>query len=93
MKSFAIVVLDRGFVYVGDVDDTSNKCIITNVFNIRKWGTTNGLGELSRNGPTEKTVLDPSETVEVPHHAVNHCIHTKFELWDSTCKRIKELKN
>lgn len=31
---------------------------LDNAATIRKWGTTKGLGELSKNGPTANTVLD-----------------------------------
>lgn len=60
-----IAVLDRGFVYVGNVAVEDDFVIITNAKNIRKWGTTKGLGELV-NGPLPTTVLDTTGTVRVP---------------------------
>lgn len=65
-----IVILDRGFVYVGDVVTDDAWCTITNASNIRRWGTTKGLGELAAGGPTSKTVLDPAGTVRAPLHSV-----------------------
>jgi len=41
-----IVVLDRGFVYVGHVKLDGDFVTITGAKNLRKWGTTKGLGEL-----------------------------------------------
>lgn len=68
-----IVVADRGFVYVGKVTLQGDFAVITNARNIRKWGTTNGLGELV-GGPTKETVLDPAGEVIVPMRAVTHFI-------------------
>jgi hypothetical protein len=64
-----IVVVDRGFVYVGDIAVDDQYCTINNARNIRLWGTTKGLGEL-RNGPTPKTQLDECGTVIVPSKAI-----------------------
>lgn len=64
-----IVVLDRGFVYVGNVTEHDEHIIIENARNIRKWGTSNGLGEL-RNGPLNATILDDCGTVQAPKKAV-----------------------
>ena len=53
-----IVVADRGWVFVGNVEEHDDKSVtITNCRNIRRWGTTMGLGEL-QNGPTNKTQYD-----------------------------------
>lgn len=68
-----IVVLDRGFVYVGKVAVEGDFVTITNARNIRKWGTSRGLGELV-NGPTSNTVLDEVGTVVAPVRAVIHFI-------------------
>jgi hypothetical protein len=43
-NGFRIVVLDRGFVYVGDVEQKADTLRISNARNIRAWGTTAGLG-------------------------------------------------
>lgn len=60
-----IVVLQRGWVFVGDYyyDPSTDMVSLTDASCIRYWGTTQGLGELV-NGPTEKTRLDPSGRVE-----------------------------
>lgn len=77
----AIVVLDRGFVYVGNVTVDGDWCLIQNAKNIRVWGTTNGLGELV-NGPTPKTKLDAVGNVRVPMRAVISVIDVKAEKWN-----------
>ena len=70
LTGFAIVVLDRGFVYVGKTEVDDSWCVITEARNIRQWGTTQGLGELALNGPQPKTVLDAVGTVRAPLRAV-----------------------
>jgi hypothetical protein len=68
-----IVVLDRGFVYVGEVTCTDDYVTIKNAKNLRLWGTTKGLGEL-RNGPISGTKTDEVGEVIAPHKAVIHFI-------------------
>lgn len=73
-----IVVVDRGFVYVGKVTIEGDMCRVQNACNIRKWGTTKGLGELV-DGPLKDTVLDNYGEVLVPMRAVIHFI--KCKVW------------
>lgn len=79
-----IVVLDRGFVYVGDVEISPDKyfCTIRNARNIRIWGTTKGLGELV-SGPTPKTVHDIVGTVQAPMRAVICIIDVEVGKWSN----------
>lgn len=53
-----IVVLQRGWIVVGDFELNGNYVTLTNAKCIRKWGTSKGLGELAKNGPTSETTLD-----------------------------------
>jgi hypothetical protein len=76
-----IAVLDRGFVYVGDVEYNEKGCFIRNPRNLRGWGTDKGLGHLALSGPTKNTVLDKITDIYVPLHGVMHLIDTKKELW------------
>jgi hypothetical protein len=67
-----IVVLDRGFVYYGrnvakNLDETIT---IEGAKNIRRWGTTSGLGQLAKDGPQPNTKLDETGTVVAPLRAV-----------------------
>jgi hypothetical protein len=58
-----IIIADRGWIFVGNcVTNSDGTVTITNAMNIRKWGTTKGLGELST-GPKSGTVADPYGTV------------------------------
>jgi hypothetical protein len=71
-----IVVLDRGYVYVGDVTYRGEEIYIANARNIRIWGTTEGLGEL-RNGPLPSTKLDVVGEVVAPVRELLHRIPCK----------------
>lgn len=69
----AIAVLDRGFVYVGKCSVNDGTLRIEDARNIRRWGTSKGLGEL-RKGPLPNTVLDRVGEVVAPERAVIHLI-------------------
>lgn len=73
-KPQTIVVLDRGFVYVGEVAITADQIVITKARNVRRWGTIGGLGQLALKGPTENTKLDQVGTVIASARSVNHMI-------------------
>jgi hypothetical protein len=68
-----IVVCDRGFVYVGKTVIEGDMVRVEHARNVRKWGTTKGLGELV-SGPTNDTVLDDCGTVLIPFRGVMHFI-------------------
>ena len=76
-----IAVLDRGFVYVGNIDESEKDfIIIRNAHNIRVWGTSKGLGELV-NGATKDTKLDKVGTVRVPLRALISLIDVIQTSW------------
>lgn len=57
-----IVVLQRGWVYIGRFTRAGNDCRLNNAYCIRVWGTTKGLAELI-NGATSSTKLDKCDGV------------------------------
>ena len=76
-----IVVLQRGWVYIGRFERTGNDCKLHNAYNIRSWGTTKGLPELV-NGATESTKLDKCEgVVEFDWLTVVHTITVNSAKW------------
>ena len=75
-----IVVLDRGFVYVGHVSSDADFVVIKNAKNIRVWGTKKGLGELV-NGPLSGTTLDLVGTVRAPFRALISLIDVEQAKW------------
>jgi hypothetical protein len=77
-----IVVVDRGFVYVGRVKVEGNFHVLTNAKNVRVWGTTKGLGELV-SGPLSTTKLDAVGTVRIPTRALISMIDVEQGKWKS----------
>ena len=53
-----ICVLERGWVLVGNLEKEGDEYFLTNAYCIRRWGTTEGLGELAMKGPLPETKLD-----------------------------------
>lgn len=53
-----IVILQRGWVMVGYMARQGSECNLTKASVIRAWGTTKGLGEIAKGGPTSATKLD-----------------------------------
>ena len=53
-----IVILQRGWVFVGKFSKEGSLCKLKDAYNIRTWGTTKGLGELAESGTTSSTKMD-----------------------------------
>jgi hypothetical protein len=62
-QDIRIVILQRGWVFVGRYVQVGEDCALTDAKCVRRWGTTKGLGELAANGPLPNTVLDSSPDV------------------------------
>ena len=76
-----IVVVDRGWVFVGRVMTLEgDQVLIEQAQCIRRWGTTCGIGELRR-GPTQSTKCDPAGTVTVPGRAVICMLDVEGDAW------------
>lgn len=60
-----IVIAQRGWVFIGQVTELDEHFLIQDCQNIRRWGTTKGLGEIAANGPTTNTILDEMGTVTI----------------------------
>ena len=76
-----IVVLQRGWVYIGRFERNGNDCKLHNAYNIRSWGTTKGLPELV-NGATTSTKLDKCEgVVEFDYLTIVHTITVNQKSW------------
>ena len=76
-----IAVLDRGFVYVGFCFVADGVLTITQAQNVRRWGTTTGLGLLAGSGPTSHTRLDAAGTIRAPLTSVIHLIDCTATAW------------
>jgi hypothetical protein len=76
-----IIIAQRGWVFVGDVERSGDEVVISNAQCIRRWGTSRGLGELAKGGPQYRTVLDDAGTVRMHALAVVASIDCKEEKW------------
>lgn len=77
-----IVVLQRGWVVVGDVTRADEEQIVlSDASVIRYWGTKKGLGQLALEGPQKETTLDPAGTVRIHPLAVVLRMDTEAALW------------
>ena len=67
IKQKEIVVLYERWHMLGVVEEFADGSIIMHdAYNIRRWGTTAGLGELAVKGPTSSTTLDYYGEVRIP---------------------------
>ncbi len=77
-----IVILQRGWVFVGRLERTGSDCKLHNASVIRVWGTTKGLGEIAMSGPTSSTKLDiASGLVEFDYLTVVASISCNSAAW------------
>jgi hypothetical protein len=76
-----IVILDRGWVYVGNVTIEGNWCVIQNAKCVRRWGTDDGLGQLASKGPQPETKLEVTGTVKANMRAVIGLIGCEASKW------------
>ena len=56
-----IVILQRGWVFVGRYSETKNGCVLTNAKNYRRQQSGKGFGYVAKEGPSESCELDPCE--------------------------------
>ena len=77
-----IVVLQRGWVFIGRWSEDGDNCALDNAYVIRTWGTTKGLGELALEGKQSSTKLDKAGRVEFHRLTVVATLNAKGELWE-----------
>ena len=81
---YKIVILQRGWIMVGKFERNGSDCKLHNASVIRSWGTTNGLGEIAKNGPTPNTKLDRCNgVVEFDYLTVVAAIACEEKSWQS----------
>ncbi|HMG15527.1 MAG TPA: hypothetical protein VK590_08780 [Saprospiraceae bacterium] len=59
-----ICVLERGWVMVGHLEKDGDEYLLINGHVIRRWGTTEGLGELAMKGPLPETCIEKTPLVK-----------------------------
>lgn len=76
-----IVVLQRGWVYVGKFSQEGFSCKLEGASSIRLWGTSKGLGELASDGPQTGTKLDKAGTVRFHELTAVNVIDVEDSKW------------
>lgn len=76
-----ILILQRGWVVVGQLYKLGPYFTLENASVIRSWGTTKGIGEIAENGPTDKTVLDKCNTVKAHELTLVAMIECNQKKW------------
>lgn len=77
-----IVVCHRQWIYVGVVSREADEVVIRRAMNIRRWGTSKGLGELC-SGPLPDTILDKYGTIRLHPLQVIHTIDVDAAVWEN----------
>lgn len=86
-----IVILQRGWVIVGDVSRDGIEFVVEDAAVIRQWGTTNkGLGFLAEEGPQAQTVLDPCPTWRVHELTVIGRLDCNEDAWRGKVAGVRE---
>ena len=77
-----IVVIERGFVYVGrvEIDSESDDVTIRGARSLIRWGSSQHLGELV-NGPLQNTKLGATCVVLVRQQQIVHMIGVDQDGW------------
>lgn len=81
-SNIKIVILQRGWVFIGRYSQEGEQCSLENAYVIRRWGTTKGLGELALNGKQSGTTLDKAGHIEFHQLTVVATVDCKEELWN-----------
>lgn len=79
--NIVIAILQRGWVFVGKLSKEGNECVLTDAYNIRRWGTKDGLGELAAKGPLSETKLDKVGTVKFHELTTVALIDCDQDVW------------
>ena len=66
-KDIRIVILQSGWVFVGEYAESEKGITLENAGNIRRWGTNKGLGQLALDGPTSNTIIDQCGSMTAPN--------------------------
>jgi hypothetical protein len=77
-----IVIMDRGWVVVGNTTIKDNYVYIDNAAVVRRWGTENGIGELAEKGELEDTVLDKCPPVKAHELSIVMIMDCNNENWN-----------
>ncbi len=78
-----IVILQRGWVFIGRYYQDGPHCELRSAYCIRRWGTTEGLGQLAREGKQSDTILEKTPIVKFHELTVVATIDCEESKWKS----------
>lgn len=81
-SNIKIVVLQRGWVFIGRWSQSGDMCSLDDAYVIRTWGTTKGLGELALEGKQSNTKLDVAGHIEFHILTVVAILNCNDKKWD-----------
>ena len=84
-----IIIAERGWVYVGRLTREEDQMVIRDCWNLRRWGTSTGLGQLAKDGPTPETVVDHYGVVRIHVLAVVGVVDCNQTAWDKWSRKSK----
>ena len=78
-----IVILQRGWVVIGRYSEEENDmCVLTDAYVIRRWGTSDGLGQLALKGKQSETKLEKTGIIKFHKLTSVGFIDADFNIWD-----------
>lgn len=81
-----IAILQRGWVFIGTFSKDGQECKLENAYNIRRWGTVDGLGQLALEGKQTDTKLDKVGTVTFHELTTVALLECNQDVWKDTLK-------
>jgi len=81
-KEIRIIILQRGWIYIGEYYQDGDNCRLEKAKVIRRWGTTRSIGQLAIEGKQEGTVLDEAGTVRFHQLTVVATIDCDISKWE-----------
>ena len=78
-----IAVLQRGWNVIGRAKQIGEKVFMRDAYVIRKWGTSEGLGQLALKGKQSETILDKTGNIEFDVLTSVFLIDCNQEIWQS----------
>lgn len=82
-SNIKIVILQRGWVFIGRFSEKGDMCYLDNAYTIRTWGTSKGLGELALEGKKTSTKLDKAGRVEFHRLTTVATMNCAEDVWNS----------
>lgn len=82
-ENIRIVILQGGWVFIGRFKKHGSQCELHNAYCIRRWGKTDGLGQLAIEGKQEETILEKTPTLKFHELTVIATIDCEESKWNS----------